>query len=307
MEKVNGFGIASLVLGIVGILLTCAFGLSGIFGLIGVILGILGLTALKDAKKGLAIAGIIVSGVALFIGLGWLTVYGLRAVNKSGGNQHQGDPYTSQTGKVEESTTSSGEVSGQTQTQSEPEDAGTYDKNIYYEIVETGSYSNSIGATIIIHKVKAKADVSISSTCLAYASDGSVIGKSSDDIVLTDGEYNYFKYYFDRDCDVSNATFDWNAQPKKDSFMAGERKCVEMTKYNQTGDDLYLTLKQVGDDLGTFAKFKLLYYKGNTIVGSDDGYFSTYAENLGGKGTTDVAKIWVFGEDFDKIEYIFEP
>ncbi len=82
MEKVNGFGIASLVLGIVGILLTCAFGLSGIFGLIGVILGILGLTALKDAKKGLAIAGIIVSGVALFIGLGWLTVYGLRAVNK---------------------------------------------------------------------------------------------------------------------------------------------------------------------------------------------------------------------------------
>ena len=166
------------------------------------------------------------------------------------------------------------------QTQNEPEDAGTYDSNIYYDVVETGSYSNSIGATIIIHKVKAKADVSISSTCLAYASDGSVIGKSSDDIVLTNGEYNFFKYYFDRDCDISNATLDWN---------------------------LYLTLKQTGDNLGTFAKFKLLYYKGSTIVGSEDGYFSTYAENLNGKGSTDVAKIWVFGEDFDKIEYIFEP
>ena len=306
MEKVNGFGIASLVVGIVGILLTCAFGLSGIFGLIGVILGILGLTVLKDAKKGLAIAGIIVSGVALFIGLGWLTVYGLRAINKSGQTSHQGYPYTSQN-NVEGTTTSasSTEVSGQTQ--NEPEDAGTYDSNIYYDVVETGSYSNSIGATIIIHKVKAKADVSISSTCLAYASDGSVIGKSSDDIVLTNGEYNFFKYYFDRDCVISNATLDWNAQPKKDSFMSGERKCVELTNYNQTGDDLYLTLKQTGDNLGTFAKFKLLYYKGSTIVGSEDGYFSTYAENLNGKGSTDVAKIWVFGEDFDKIEYIFEP
>ena len=84
MEKVNGFGIASLVLGIVGILLTCLFGLSGVFGLIGLILGILGLTVLKDAKKGLAIAGVIVSGVALFIGIGWLAIYGLRAINNNG-------------------------------------------------------------------------------------------------------------------------------------------------------------------------------------------------------------------------------
>lgn len=312
MEKVNGFGIASLVLGIVGILLTCAFGLSGIFGLIGLILGILGLTVLKDAKKGLAIAGVIVSGVALFIGIGWLSIYGIRAINKHGKTEQQAyvGGSTRQENEVSESNNgnnSSSSVSGQTQAQSETEDGGTYDSNIYYDIVESGSYSNSIGSTIIIHKVKAKEDISVSSTCLAYASDGSVIGKSSDDIVLTEGEYNYFKYTFDRDCDVSNATFDFNAQPKKDSFMIGERKCVEMTTYNHSGDDLYLTLKQTGDSIGSFAKFKIIMYKGSTIVGTEDGYFSVYAENLNGKGSTDVAKVWVFGKDFDKIDYIYEP
>ena len=308
MEKVNGFGIASLVLGIVGILLTCLFGLSGVFGLIGLILGILGLTVIKDAKKGLAIAGVIVSGVALFIGIGWLAIYGLRAINNNGKTESQAYMGGSSRQETQNSdNNSSSSSSGQTQTQDEPVDPGTYDSNIYYDIVETASYSNSIGSTIIIHKVKAKADISVSSTCLAYAGDGTVIGKSSDDIVLTDGEYNYFKYVFDHDTDVSKATFDYNAQPKNDSFMIGDRKCVEMTTYNVSGDDLYLTLKQTGDDLSTFAKFKILLYKGNSIVGTEDGYFNVSAENLNGKGTTDVAKIWVFGEDFDRIEFIYEP
>lgn len=311
MEKVNGFGIASLVLGIVGILLTCAFGLSGLFGLIGLILGILGLTVLKDSKKGLAVAGVIVSGVALFIGIGWLAIYGIRAVNKQLPKQNQG--YIGGSTRLENEEYDTGKSENisssyeQNQSQNEPEDAGTYDQNVYYDIVETGSYSNSIGSTIIIHKVKAKSDISVSSTCLAYAKDGSVIGKSSDDIVLTDGEYNYFKYTFDSDCDISNATFDFNAQPQKDSFMTGERKCVEMTQYNKSGDDLYITFKQTGDSISTFAKFKLIMYKGSEIVGTEDGYFSVYAENLSGKGSTDVAKVWVFGKDFDKIEYIFEP
>ena len=69
--------------------------------------------------------------------------------------------------------------SGDPDTSSE-EDEGTYDNNANYDIVETASIKNSIGSTTIIHKVLAKKDVSVSGTILAYAADGSVIGKSTD-------------------------------------------------------------------------------------------------------------------------------
>ena len=181
----------------------------------------------------------------------------------------------------------------------------TYEHNEYYDIVETSSFQNSIGTTIVIHKVLAKKNVSVSATLLAYASDGSVLGKSSDDIVLTAGQNNFFRYSFDGD--VSSAKIQANAQAKNDSFMTGERNAVEMLQYNMSGDDLYVTFEQTGDELGSFAKFKLLFYKGDQIVDTEDGYFSTYAENLNGNGATDVAKIWAYGTDYDRIEYIFEP
>ena len=181
----------------------------------------------------------------------------------------------------------------------------TYEHNEYYDIVETSSFQNSIGTTIVIHKVLAKKNVSVSATLLAYASDGSVIGKSSDDITLTEGKYNFFRYSFDGD--VSSAQIQANAQAKNDSFMTGERNAVEMVQYNMSGEDLYVTFEQTGDELGSFAKFKLLFYKGDRIVDTEDGYFNIYAENLNGKGSTDVASIWVYGTDFDRIEYVYEP
>ena len=181
----------------------------------------------------------------------------------------------------------------------------TYEHNEYYDIVETSSFQNSIGTTILIHKVLAKKDVSVSATLLAYGADGSVIGKSSDDITLTEGKYNFFRYSFDGD--VSSAQIQANAQAKKDSFMTGERNAVEMVQYHMSGDELYVTFEKTGDELGSFAKFKLLFYKGDRIVDTEDGYFNIYAENLNGKGSTDVASIWVYGTDFDRIEYVYEP
>ena len=89
--------------------------------------------------------------------------------------------------------------------------------------------------------------------------------------------------------------------------MTGERNTVEMVQYNQTGDDLYITFKQNVDNLDYFAKFKLLFYKDDKIVDTEDGYFSTCVENLNGNGATDAAKIWAYGTDYDRIEYIFEP
>ncbi|MBQ7688738.1 MAG: hypothetical protein IJT27_05935 [Clostridia bacterium] len=193
--------------------------------------------------------------------------------------------------------------------QEETEDAdkteNTYANNEYYDIVETGQYTNSIGTTYLIHKILAKQDVSVSASVVATDAGGNVIGKSTDDIILTKGKNNYFCYMFD--ADISDASMQFQSSAEKDSFMFGERNGVEMVQYNQSGDDLYITFKQTVEKLGSFAKFKLLLYKGDTIVDTEDGYFNIYAENLNGKDTTDVASIWVYGEDFDRVEYIYEP
>lgn len=62
----HGLSIASLVLGIIGIVLCCIFYLAIIFGVIGLILGIAGY-AVRKTKFG--IAAIIVSSVALGLGI----------------------------------------------------------------------------------------------------------------------------------------------------------------------------------------------------------------------------------------------
>lgn len=191
-----------------------------------------------------------------------------------------------------------------TETEAEKE-KDTYEKNRYYDLVETDTYTDSIGMTHLIHKVLAKQNVSISSSVVAVDGSGNVIGKSSDTIALTQGQYNYFSYSFD--ADISSAKLQFNANAERDNVLAGERNGVEMSSYNKSGDNLYVTFKQTADELGSFSKFKLLFYNGDKIVHAEDGYFSVYAENLNGKDATDVAEIWVYGVDFDKVEYIYEP
>ena len=180
----------------------------------------------------------------------------------------------------------------------------TYTNNQYFDVVEKGSFTN-YGHTTIIHKVLAKKNAAIDASIIAYSSDGTVIGKGTSDIELTEGEYNYFEYYFD--VDVSEATFEEKYNTIKSSNTAGERKAVEMVDYNVSGDDLLVTFKQTGASMGSFAKFKLLLYSGDEIVGEENGYFSIYAKNLNGKDSTDVAKLWVYGKEFDRVEFFYEP
>ena len=190
------------------------------------------------------------------------------------------------------------------ETSKSDESKNTYEHNSYYDIVESASWTDIIGSTHIVHKVKAKQDVSISASILAYSESGSVIGKSSSDIVLTKGQTNYFEYYFDED--VSNAQLKPSFKAKEDSFIVGERNGVELVEYSITDENLYLTLKQNVDDLG-LSKYKILLYNGDQIVGTKEGFYSISAENLDGKGSTDVAEIWTYGTAYDRIEFIYEP
>ncbi|MDO4918615.1 DUF4190 domain-containing protein, partial [Kocuria sp.] len=68
----KGLAIASLVLGIVGILSFWFLGLGGLLGLVGLVLGIIGLVKIRRSKRdspALAIVGIVLSSLALLGGI----------------------------------------------------------------------------------------------------------------------------------------------------------------------------------------------------------------------------------------------
>lgn len=200
------------------------------------------------------------------------------------------------------------EIAQKTSTQSAAAESNkeTFEHNSYYDIVEEARTVGILGNTVIYQKVMAKRDVTIEATLIAYDSNQNVIGKSTDSIILTKGKTNYFRFYFSED--ISTAAIQSSAIAKEVSFLVGERNAVEMVAYNQSGSYLYITLKQTENDIGSFAKFKILYYKNNEIIGDDYGYLSLQAQNLNGKGSTDVVKVLNYNYmDFDKIEFIYEP
>lgn len=66
MNKQSGFGVASLIIGIISLVFSCVG--VGIVGIVGIILSIVAFTQ-KDRKKGTAIGGIITSAIAFIISL----------------------------------------------------------------------------------------------------------------------------------------------------------------------------------------------------------------------------------------------
>lgn len=67
-ETPKGFAIASLVMGILGILSSCC-GLGTIFCILGIIFGCVQQKDENDKKPGMAIAGLITSGIGLLLGI----------------------------------------------------------------------------------------------------------------------------------------------------------------------------------------------------------------------------------------------
>lgn len=173
-----------------------------------------------------------------------------------------------------------------------------------FDIVETATYQNSIGTTFLIEKIYGKEDITVNRTIILKNSFGDVIGKESDTIDIVKDRYNYFEYRFD--AEISDDT-EMNITTKEDRGMKkGDRDAVELIAYNQDNYHLYLTFRQVENNVEFFSEYKLLFYKDGNIVDTYAGMFSYSVENMTQKGDEDVAEISVF-TDYDELEYIYEP
>ncbi len=181
----------------------------------------------------------------------------------------------------------------------------SYYENDTFEVSYKTLYNNILGHSTIIHKVYASKTKDVEATVIAYDLNGNVIGKATDEIELVEGQYNFFRFLFT--ADVSNATFEVKVNIKEPDGLRGPEDAVELVTYSDDGFNIFLTFKQVKPSVGEFAKFKILYIKDGQVVGDGDGYYSVYAKNLNGQDTTDVAKLLLDVDEYDHIEYFFEP
>ena len=76
----NGLGTASLVIGIISLLLSCCYG--GVIGVVGIILGVIAISK-NNSQKGTAIGGIVTSAIALAITI-FMVILGVSILDSIG-------------------------------------------------------------------------------------------------------------------------------------------------------------------------------------------------------------------------------
>jgi len=86
--RISGLGIASLVLGILGLAMICIPFVSTLLSLVGLVLGFVAyVIADRNAPKGMIIAGLILSGLPFILGL--LMLFGLFTIGAAGAAGHR--------------------------------------------------------------------------------------------------------------------------------------------------------------------------------------------------------------------------
>lgn len=233
------------------------------------------------------------------------------------------------TTESEESEKASKETEPEITTTTTAETPATYENNQYYSLEKTSSFVSSSysGDTInIVHKVKAKTTCSIEVTAIAYDENNDVLDKSTDDVTLVKNEYNFFLFQF-KDVDAKefkNANVEFSSSLEYDftnTIRAEDYDITQqigtyespfeviMTKFNKKKDKFYLSVEFQKGYLDSFDKFRILFYKGDDIVGCEDGYFNIYAEGLKKAGDKDVIEMSIpeSAKDFDNIEFFFDP
>ena len=83
----NGLALAGLITSIVSLSGTCCYGLGFVVAIVSLILSVMGLNRAKadpmETGKGLAIAGIVISIIALLIGLGMIALFAIAIISEA--------------------------------------------------------------------------------------------------------------------------------------------------------------------------------------------------------------------------------
>lgn len=249
--KQSGLGIASLVLGIIGLLLSCV-----VIGIvpcaIGLILAIVGLTQ-KDRGHGTAIAGLVCSVIGIGIFLLEIFVIGTSSGDSSTASNVSTISETSEV--IEESVSK------------------TEDKDLASQMSITEySMENTIGDTYYILIIKNNSSETVELNVNAVAKDisGKTIGAaSSSENAVESGQEVCLLNYFDG---VTNAgTFEYTLSVKEEKYYDSVYSDLTVEE-SRTDEKVILTVTNNGSEPAQFVEAQALFFLGGELV----YYGSTY-------------------------------
>lgn len=249
--KQSGLGIASLVLGIIGLCLSCVV-IGVVPCAIGLILAIIGL-AQKDRGHGTAIAGLVCSVIG--IGIFLLEVFVIGA-SSSDSSTVSNVSTVSETSEVAEDSISNAE-----------------NKDLASQMIITEySMENTIGDTyyILIIKNNSSETVELNVNAVAKDSSGKTIGAaSSSENAVESGQEVCLLNYFDgvTDADI----FEYTLSVKEDKYYDPVYSDLAVEE-SRTDEKVILTVTNNGSEPAQFVEAQALFFAGGELV----YYGSTY-------------------------------
>lgn len=239
-------GIASLILGIIGILisLTIFKDLSLILCILAIVLGIISIV--KKDNKGMAIAGVILAILGLIVCF---------LVD---------DNFTSDTGITNDTGSGSKEVKVSVDKVNIEKIGLTKSGDLVVKV--TNNNEGSVCLSEIIANFKDK-DGNFALSKDSYTSFMVIPGKS---YILT-----YFWGYDENYSDYPNVTFQTKLANISSSFA---HKGIELLS-NNTGKQIAVTVKNTSGKEITDANVVVIYYKDGVVVGAENGYTDQPADN----------------------------
>lgn len=239
-SKKSGLGIAALILGIVGLMLSCVL-VGSIPCIMSLILGIIAIVK-ENQKKGLAIAGLVCSVVGLvFSFMGTMLMNGLFT------NDDIGD-----------------------------DDSEYVDESVLLsqmDVVEY-AYENPIGDTLYFLVVTNSSNltVEIHANAVAKDVDGNLIGATdSEEVAVGSGETVCLCNYFDGVKDV--ASFEYSMSVKEDIIHTAIGNNLEVQEA-KTSEKLILTCTNNGEEDISYINVYALFFKDGVLINYDSEYIS---------------------------------
>lgn len=251
-QKQSGFGIASLILGIIGMILS--FVAIGILPcVLGLIFSIIGFTQ-KNKKHGTCIGGLVCS----VIGIGIFSLIFLLISSTS-------EPTTSTTKKDNISTTVT------------TENNNTEIKELSGNDFETKEYiyENTIGDTLYFVVVKNNSDITvkISANATAYDTNANPIGADSSEMyALGSGQEEIMCFYFDSVSGVESV--EYTLDYSEDNYYESVLQDLEIEE-NVNGENVIVSITNNGEESAQFVEAYALFLDENgNVIYYDSKYIT---------------------------------
>lgn len=174
-----------------------------------------------------------------------------------------------------------------------------------FKVTGSYTYTNSIwGYQYLVYVVEAKTTTQAEVKLVIKDKNGDILDTCEDSIALTKGKRNYFSLVTESKYIKSDSEYKMTTSTPS-SYWSGAEDAVEVVKYNQSGNTLYITVKQVKEDVGSFAQLKMLFFNGDKLVDTEECYYSVYADELEKKGDEAIMSIGVY-EKYTSVDFFFE-